>query len=612
MMLRFSLRFLIVITFLYLSINNLPAKTLDHKSFLHEMENSSDQVYSQCLLKYDDYLKEFPNDVSVFIEKCKFIQFAQYDDYEDYNPNQAEFDSCVKNLTENFPNNPEVLIFQTSYLWGDELKNVFTVAEKSVKDSPEKWSNENLAIMYLKISDNYYWEEEYQLAYSYIKKAINKDKKYKSSLEHARILIEMNNKEKALDVLLSIVDTSKITWQLSQKADLLLQLEAYSEALELYKLIDEIDSTFNNNLELANTLEGVGKYDFARSYLIADTSQHWDKETALRNLLTHDIKYQDGEMCILTYNQYRDLGYLMDPIGIYRLKIFFLHPFQPLKFRDIISLLAFLLILALLLIVPSIWILPVYFIGHHFKLKDKNKSFTTLWGLKAFWLVSAGYLIASFFTIFVDPEIIYSHFNSSFYTPELSQSQLGLMAIVFISIFSIFGFTSLYKKNFFILLSSLWTIRKSILVGIGILLIYRILIGIYIKIGVYSFDISIDEIANIPNILLSSKQEIEAIITSYGKLIGFLIICLIVPIYEEIIFRGVIFDACQRYISFNSANVIQALLFATIHLNLFLFPVFFLFGFITGILRRKSGGLLPGIVFHIINNTLAISILLLR
>lgn len=576
------------------------------------MANSSDQVYSQILLKYNDYLKEFPNDVSVHIEKCKFIQLAQYDDYEEFNPNQAEFDSCVNILTEKFPNNPEVLIFQTSYLWGDELEEVFAKAEKSYSDKPEDWSPKDLAVLYLKISDFYYWAEEYQLAYSYINKAINNDETCKSSLEYARLLIEMDFNENALDVLLSIKDTTRSVWKLSQKAEMFLELKAYSEALELYHLIDEIDSAYNNNHEVANTLEGVGEYDFARLYLIEDTNQHWDKESALRNLLIHDIKYQDGKTCILTYNNYRDLGYLMDPIGIYRLKIFFLHPFQPVTFRDILSLLAFLVILVLLLIIPSIWVLPVYFIGHHFKLRDKNKSFTTIWGLKAFWLVSAGYLFASYITIFVDPEIIYSHFNSSFFIAETTQQQLGLMTIIFISIFSLFGFTSLYKKNFSILLSSKWTILKSILVGVSILLLYRIVTGAYINIGLYSFNISIDDIANIPNILLSSTKEIAAIITSYGKLIGFLIICLIVPIYEEIVFRGVIFDACHRYLNSNSANIIQALLFATIHLNLFLFPVYFLFGIIAGILRRKSGGLLPGIVFHVINNLIAISILLLR
>lgn len=612
MMLKYSLRLIITFTICFFPLISSYAKTLDHELFLQEMENSGDQVYSQCLDKYDEYLKIFPNDVLVLIEKCKFIQFAQYDDYEEYNPNQAEFDSCFQYLVKEFPNEPEVIIFQTSNLWGDELKDLFTKAKNSVKENPLIWSKKNLSILYLKISDNYYWDEDYQMAYKYFQEAIKQDSTNKFSLDYVRILIKINQKKEALDVLLSIKDTTKITWQLYQKANLLIELEAYPEALKLYKLIDEIDSTYNNNLELAQTLEVVEEYDFARPYLISDTSQNWNKETSIRNLLIHDIKYQDGNKCIQSYNSYRDFGYLMDPIGIYRLKIFFLHPFQSFTFRDIISLLSFFFVLGLLILIPSIWILPIYFVGHYWSFIEKNKSFETLWGLKAFWFVSVGYLIASLSSVIVDPEIIYSLFNSNYYSTELGQNQLGLVTIIFIITFAVFGFTSLYKKNIFILLSSLWSKRKSILMAIGILLAYKILIGIYIKIGISYFDISLDDIANIPNILLSSKKEIEAIIITYGKTIGFLTICILVPIYEEIIFRGVVFDACHRYINFNSANIIQSTLFATIHMDLFLFPVFFFFGIVTGILRKKSGGLLSGIVFHIANNTLAIIIFMIR
>ena len=111
---------------------------------------------------------------------------------------------------------------------------------------------------------------------------------------------------------------------------------------------------------------------------------------------------------------------------------------------------------------------------------------------------------------------------------------------------------------------------------------------------------------------LAGRQDIEAILAVGGSGIGFLLICLLVPFYEEIVFRGVILDACQRYLNFTAANVIQAVLFAAIHMSLYLFPVFLLFGLIAGFMRKNTGGLLAGIVFHVMNNTLAIGILLLR
>lgn len=609
---KFFFGFLIVFAAWFMPVNAAISKSFDHKDFLLEMENSSEHLYAQCIKKYNDYLYQHPNDIAVYIEKCKFIQLAQYDEYSDSNPNQVAFDSCTAFLAATYPNEPAVLIFQTSYLWGEELENVIHRAEKSISKNPLKWSKENLAEIYIAISDYYYWETDYQEAYNYYIRAINQEVKHKLALQYAKILVELDRDQEALEVLIAVADSTKKPWELTETAGLLLQLRAYSAALEAYRLIDSIDSTFNNNLELANSLEGIGEFDAARSYLIADTNKTWGKNAALLNLLKHDIKYQSGERCITTYNEYRNLGFKMDPIGLYRLKIFFLHPFLPITLRDILSILSLFLIVGLLALIPSIWILPVYFIGHHWNFVEKNKAFTTVWGLKAFWFVSAGYLLATLFSVFIDPETIYGHINSSYYMAELTEIQNAAMVLVFIFAFAVFGFSALYKKNLVILLSSLWPLRKSILTGIGILLLYRIAISIYVKIGMLTFNVSLDEIASFTNILLSSEEEIFSVINSYGKLTGLLIFCLLVPVYEEIIFRGVILESCQRYINFNTGNIIQAFLFATIHMNLFLFPVFFLFGIVTGILKRRSGGLLAGIVFHVFNNLLSLSVFMFK
>jgi uncharacterized protein len=585
---------------------------LDHKIFIEELKHSSDNFYNECIKKYDAYLKKFPNDVYVHIEKCKFIQNAQYDENDEYNPNQEQFDSCLTVLTNLFPNHPDVLIFQTECLWGDDLKEAFEKAENSIREYPKDWTETNRAKLYFKMANHYYYDSEYQSAYTFIQKAILADEQYKSNLINARILIKLDKQNEALDALTAEKDTTKDTWQLNQKADLLLELKAYSKALDIYNKISETDSTYNRNYELASTLEGIGEYNLARNYLIADTSKRWDKEAARRNLFLHDLKYEEGGKCIESYNKYRDLGYAKDPFSLYRLKLFFLHPCQAWKFRDFLSLLVLIAVFFILIIIPSIWILPVYFIGHHWKMITREKLYESKWGLKMFWFVSVGYLIASFLSVVAEPEYLHSLINSSFRNAELSTEQTGLMSLMFIIIFAVFAFASLYKTNLKILLSNNWSIGKSILLGTGLLFAYKVVIGIYIRIGVANFGIKVDDLTYIPNFLLAARQDLRAIIATYGKGLGFILLCLLAPLYEEIVFRGVILDSCQRYINFNVANIFQAILFATIHMNLFLFPVFLLFGIIAGIMRKKSDGLLPGIVFHIVNNTLAISVLLIK
>lgn len=78
------------------------------------------------------------------------------------------------------------------------------------------------------------------------------------------------------------------------------------------------------------------------------------------------------------------------------------------------------------------------------------------------------------------------------------------------------------------------------------------------------------------------------------------------PLYEEFAFRGVILDFCARLFSFRWANVIQALLFALLHDELPLAPTLFLIGWVAGLLRKRSRGLLMPVLLHAGNNLVVV------
>ena len=104
------------------------------------------------------------------------------------------------------------------------------------------------------------------------------------------------------------------------------------------------------------------------------------------------------------------------------------------------------------------------------------------------------------------------------------------------------------------------------------------------------------------NFILGAEQEILAVMSQHGFLVTALMAAVIVPIYEEIIFRGVILGPVEKYIGFKAANVFQAILFALVHDDLSLFLFFFVFALIVGYYTRKSQGLLAGIVLHGLHN----------
>ena len=87
---------------------------------------------------------------------------------------------------------------------------------------------------------------------------------------------------------------------------------------------------------------------------------------------------------------------------------------------------------------------------------------------------------------------------------------------------------------------------------------------------------------------------------------GYLVIGLLAPLAEELVFRGAILRALLQW----KRNpwigiVISALLFALIHMNPVQMPHAFLIGILLGWMYYRTDSIIPGIVYHWVNNTVA-------
>lgn len=80
------------------------------------------------------------------------------------------------------------------------------------------------------------------------------------------------------------------------------------------------------------------------------------------------------------------------------------------------------------------------------------------------------------------------------------------------------------------------------------------------------------------------------------------------PVYEELLFRGVILKKAKDIMPFYAANILQALLFAIFHMNwiqlIYTFPAGLLYGYVT----YKYQSLFPSIFLHIFTNACSILI----
>ncbi len=90
-----------------------------------------------------------------------------------------------------------------------------------------------------------------------------------------------------------------------------------------------------------------------------------------------------------------------------------------------------------------------------------------------------------------------------------------------------------------------------------------------------------------------------------NDLYSFLTIVIIAPIFEEIIFRGIILDGFLKKFSANKSILLSSLLFAIIHLNPWQGIGAFIAGLFLGWIYFKTQSIIPCIAIHLTNNLIS-------
>lgn len=87
---------------------------------------------------------------------------------------------------------------------------------------------------------------------------------------------------------------------------------------------------------------------------------------------------------------------------------------------------------------------------------------------------------------------------------------------------------------------------------------------------------------------------------------GYFVVGLLAPLAEEMVFRGAILRSLLRWKQNPWVGIaISALLFAVVHMNPAQMPHAFLIGLLLGWMYWRTNSIVPGVVYHWVNNTVA-------
>ena len=104
----------------------------------------------------------------------------------------------------------------------------------------------------------------------------------------------------------------------------------------------------------------------------------------------------------------------------------------------------------------------------------------------------------------------------------------------------------------------------------------------------------------LPNLMQEGLEELM------GSRLGYVVVGLLAPLVEEVVFRGAILRALLKWNQNNWLCIaISAALFGLSHFNPAQMPHAFLAGLLLGWMYYRTGSIVPGIVVHWVNNSVA-------
>jgi len=127
-------------------------------------------------------------------------------------------------------------------------------------------------------------------------------------------------------------------------------------------------------------------------------------------------------------------------------------------------------------------------------------------------------------------------------------------------------------------------------------LLYLVLVPSTLLIGIFTDPVNI--LIPVPDFMLEIFRSL-----SQKDIYTFLMVSICGPIFEELLFRGVVLNGFLKLYNPWKAIILSSLFFGLFHLNPWQFVPAFLIGMLIGYVYWKSGSLLPCLFIHWLNNT---------
>lgn len=562
---------------------------------IDEIGSNIEETFREALARYDAEIAAHPLRISGQIERCEFVEsFPSEYEYVTFSDETYDLAAqCEDELLRRFPDHPEVRLWQLGRMYDDAeaLKVAQGLVAVLVMHGWTEGQRARLYTVLATTSERLDTESKFrERTAEYARTALQLDVRADVRLILGAYYQETGDSAAALEVLTSPFDghDPDDNWYVVRKLSYLAKLGARDAVVALHAKLD--DDAYYDRAEAAAALRSVGELELARRVLEGDAgSVYGTNDERQRFLIALEIG--TAEEAHAAYEQWRDAGYWEDPIGINRFALFVAHPGLPWRARDLLGLLG-----AIAWAAASVlaWCVPLGLVHYRGLVNRVNGRVLLRDGLRLrdAWLGCAAFSLAGVVAMYtIGP---WDAFNDPVapWLIQADQPQLAKLLLVESVLGIVFLAAVVYvlRTQFARWWATEWSVRRCVLVGVGVGLIFRLPFFFAMLLG---FDR--EAASRIDNPMWQILIDVDNL---YGAAAAIWVLSFAAPVGEELVFRGLLLRACLRHVSFPVANGLQALLFAAMHYDLAAFPFLFAFGLGAGWVARRSGGLLAPMVMH--------------
>jgi membrane protease YdiL (CAAX protease family) len=565
-----------------------PGRSGSHAAYLERLDSARESEYARLLARYDAHVAAHPRDVGAAIERCRFIEGAEPE-------TPVEPGACAADLLRRFPADPEVLLFRAESLEpGDVL-----ALEREV--GAAEWSAAQRARLLERAALALFERGQVDAAFERARRAVALD----PSRPLGRVLAEgwrrAGERERAVEALVADLDALP-SWEFAPRAELLLELGAPEQALAVIAAAQARSDAWIDPVLHGRALEAAGRHAQARERYREAADAPWFREQAQRRLFELALASGSEADARRAYLALRESE--GDVLARRRIALARAFPALPWDARDLLALVTLAASIFALAALPLLWVLPLHYLGLRRGRADApDLDGERRWGARDLWYAGAllGLIQFSCLYVFLYPDLERWLGMSGEAAGTRDPAALASYGLAVGTLCALGALLPLRRADWRRVFACRWGVARTVASCAAALLVLRLAAWLSVS------------LANGPGpggAASMTEEVLGALGARYGLVALFAYAALLVPLCEELLFRGMMLGAASRFVGFAAASLFQALLFALLHESLALAPFYLLVGLVCAWLRRASGGLRVPFLVHAGNNAIAVSALL--